>query len=74
MKSLKRRGFVGDHNAGSIANKTYVRSTKNGKVSKVVREVYLRQDIPCSSKICELCKQNAPADANGVGKTLMSYN
>ena len=44
-----------------------MRSTKSGKVQKIVRELYLRQDIPCSSKLCSTCSANAPADANGVG-------
>ncbi|KAJ5920705.1 Exosome complex exonuclease dis3 [Penicillium verhagenii] len=45
--------------------KVFVRSTKSGKVQKIVRELYLRQDIPCSSKLCSLCPSIAPADANG---------
>lgn len=51
--------------ASSISSKVYVRSTRSGKVQKIVREVYLRQDIPCSSKICTECSNNAPRDAAG---------
>jgi len=64
MTSLKRS--VGTDNAGSmLSSKVYVRSTKSGKVQKIVREVYLRQDIPCSSKLCSRCLAIAPANAGG---------
>ncbi|KAK2773951.1 exosome catalytic subunit dis3 [Emmonsiellopsis sp. PD_33] len=64
MKSLRR-----DHSshplAGNVSSKVFVRSTKSGKVQKIVRELYLRQDIPCSSKLCAVCLSYAPTDANG---------
>ena len=65
MKSLKR-GLASDPNAGNITSKVFLRSTKNGRVQKVVREQYLRKDIPCSSQLCSICNTNAAADANGV--------
>ncbi|KAL9106367.1 MAG: hypothetical protein Q9227_008568 [Pyrenula ochraceoflavens] len=49
MKSLKRHALHSD--SRGTASKTFVRSTKNGRVSKVVRELYLRHDIPCSSNL-----------------------
>ncbi|KAJ5632587.1 Exosome complex exonuclease dis3 [Penicillium lividum] len=64
MKSL-RRDFSSNPQASNVASKVFVRSTKSGKVQKIVRELYLRQDIPCSSKLCSLCPSIAPADANG---------
>lgn len=64
MASLKR-STGSDPLASSISSKVYVRSTRSGKVQKIVREVYLRQDIPCSSKICSSCLQLAPRDASG---------
>jgi exosome complex exonuclease DIS3/RRP44 len=64
MKSL-RREFSSDPQAANVTSKIFVRSTKSGKVQKIVRELYLRQDIPCSSKLCSLCPTIAPADANG---------
>ena len=67
MTSFKR-SVTGDPIGSSISSKTFVRSTKNGKVQKIVRELYLRQDIPCSSKLCDICAANAPADANGIGR------
>ena len=67
MTSLKRS--LADPYASNIASKVFVRSTKSGKVQKIVRELYLRRDIPCSSKICSVCLANAPADANGVGRS-----
>ena len=70
MTSLKRS--IADPYASNISSKVFVRSTKNGKVQKVVRELYLRQDIPCSSRLCAACLASAPGDANGVG-TLIDY-
>ena len=67
MKSLKR-SHQNDPHASNISSKVFVRSTKSGKVQKIVREVYLRQDIPCSSKLCATCLKYAPADSNGVGE------
>ncbi|KAL1878517.1 hypothetical protein VTK73DRAFT_7945 [Phialemonium thermophilum] len=64
MASLKR-SLEFDPFASNISSKVYVRSTKSGKVQKIVREVYLRQDIPCSSKLCQVCLKTAPSDAGG---------
>ncbi|KAJ5190790.1 Exosome complex exonuclease dis3 [Penicillium cinerascens] len=64
MKSL-RRDFSSNPQAANVTSKVFVRSTKSGKVQKIVRELYLRQDIPCSSKLCSICPSIAPADANG---------
>ena len=65
MTSLKRVGQA----TTNISSKVFVRTTKNGRVQKVVREVYLRQDIPCSAKLCSSCLSIAPVDANGVGQS-----
>ncbi|KAA8567284.1 hypothetical protein MFRU_007g03200 [Monilinia fructicola] len=65
MTSLKR-SIGSDPYSSNISSKVYVRSTKSGKVQKIVRELYLRQDIPCSSKLCDSCLKNAPPDASGV--------
>ncbi|EOO02468.1 putative mitotic control protein dis3 protein [Phaeoacremonium minimum UCRPA7] len=64
MASIKRSA-ESDPFASNISSKVYVRSTKSGKVQKIVREVYLRQDIPCSSKLCASCLKTAPRDASG---------
>lgn len=69
MKSLKR-GLAADPNAVNISSKVFIRSTKSGRVQKVVREQYLRKDIPCSSLLCSSCATTAVADANGVGEYL----
>ncbi len=71
MTSLKR-SLVSDPHASNIASKVFIRSTKSGKVQKIVRELYLRQDIPCSSKLCSPCLASAPADANGNGNFTIS--
>lgn len=57
--------------AANVTSKVFVRSTKSGKVQKIVRELYLREDIPCSSKLCSQCPTIAPADANGNSKELI---
>ncbi|KAM0563993.1 hypothetical protein ACHAPJ_000201 [Fusarium lateritium] len=62
MASLKR-STEADPLASNISSKVYVRSTRSGKVQKIVREVYLRTDIPCSSKLCKACLQDAPRNA-----------
>ncbi|KAI1807575.1 RNB-domain-containing protein [Daldinia bambusicola] len=64
MTSLKRPHGA-DSYSPNLSSKTYVRSTKSGKVQKIVREVYLRQDIPCSSKLCSRCLAIAPRNASG---------
>ncbi|UKZ92240.1 uncharacterized protein TrAFT101_007202 [Trichoderma asperellum] len=62
MTSLKRTQRS-DQAALNISNKVYVRSTRSGKVQKIVREVYLRTDIPCSSNLCRTCLSQAPRNA-----------
>ncbi|KAK7409206.1 exosome catalytic subunit dis3 [Neonectria punicea] len=62
MTSLKR-AQESDALASNISSKVYVRSTRSGKVQKIVREVYLRTDIPCSSKLCRACLQDAPRNS-----------
>ncbi|KAJ3482729.1 hypothetical protein NLG97_g7488 [Lecanicillium saksenae] len=64
MTSLKRAHEPGPL-ASNISSKTYVRSTRSGKVQKIVREVYLRTDIPCSSQLCRACLEFAPRNAAG---------
>ncbi|EMD61752.1 hypothetical protein GGP41_004333 [Bipolaris sorokiniana] len=59
--SLKR-STAADRGQSNLSSKVYVRSTKSGKVQKIVRELYLRQDIPCSSTLCRACLEIAPAD------------
>ncbi|KAL7810507.1 hypothetical protein V8C44DRAFT_350101 [Trichoderma aethiopicum] len=62
MTSLKR-AQGSDQLSQNISNKVYVRSTRSGKVQKIVREVYLRTDIPCSSNLCRACLSQAPRNA-----------
>ncbi|PNS21076.1 Exosome complex exonuclease dis3 [Sphaceloma murrayae] len=61
MTSLKRSLDPAQSNQ-ALSGKVYVRSTKSGKVQKVVRELYLRHDIPCSSRLCAACLSIAPTD------------
>ncbi|KAK6510421.1 exosome catalytic subunit dis3 [Arthrobotrys conoides] len=63
MTSIKRM-LVDPSSHDSITSKVYIRSAKSGKVTKIVREIYLRTDIPCSSRLCRACLANAPVDSN----------
>ncbi|KAK6463991.1 exoribonuclease required for 3 end formation of 5.8S rRNA [Scheffersomyces coipomensis] len=48
----------------SVTSKVFVRS-RNGGALKIVREHYLRNDIPCYSKSCQHCHDIVKADAKG---------
>ncbi|KAL1604714.1 exosome catalytic subunit dis3 [Nothophoma quercina] len=70
--SLKR-STIADRGQANLSSKVYVRSTKSGKVQKIVRELYLRQDIPCSSNLCRACLEIAPTDySNKVAPFVLS--
>lgn len=47
----------------TVTQKVFVRS-RNGGAQKVVREHYLRKDIPCLSKACESCQDIIVPNAN----------
>jgi exosome complex exonuclease DIS3/RRP44 len=69
MTSLKRTQPSGGVSA-NLSAKVYVRSTRSGKVQKIVREVYLREDIPCASKLCRICPKIAPVNSHHKGINL----
>ncbi|KAK6455467.1 exoribonuclease required for 3 end formation of 5.8S rRNA [Scheffersomyces xylosifermentans] len=48
----------------SVTSKVFVRS-RNGGAQKIVREHYLRNDIPCYSKSCNSCHDIVKPDSNG---------
>lgn len=48
----------------TATHKVFVRS-RNGGCTKIVREHYLRNDIPCYSRLCNICAANAKPDAQG---------
>ena len=68
MTSLKR-SHASTSPSTTLSSKTYLRTLKSGKVQKIVREVYLRQDIPCSSQLCATCLDLAPASFNKKADT-----
>jgi exosome complex exonuclease DIS3/RRP44 len=43
-----------------LRSKAFVKRTRKGNVVKVVKEHYLRDDIPCSSEICNICSKTTP--------------
>lgn len=38
-----------------LQNRSYVKRTRGGKITKVVREHYLRHDIYCGTPVCKVC-------------------
>ncbi|KAH3682629.1 hypothetical protein WICPIJ_006401 [Wickerhamomyces pijperi] len=48
----------------SVTSKVFIRS-RNGNASKIVREHYLRNDIPCLSKACTKCQTIVSPNAQG---------
>lgn len=46
----------------TVTQKVFVRS-RNGGASKIVREHYLRKDIPCLSRACDKCPEIVVPDA-----------
>ncbi|XP_061783117.2 exosome complex exonuclease RRP44 isoform X1 [Nerophis lumbriciformis] len=42
-----------------LKSKTFVKKTRTGKVMKIVREHYLRDDIWCGSEVCGECGQES---------------
>lgn len=48
----------------TATHKVFVRS-RNGGCTKIIREHYLRTDIPCSSQACTKCATLIKADAHG---------
>lgn len=49
----------------TVTSKVFVRS-RNGGATKIVREHYLRDDIPCYSTLCEICHEHLKPDAAGL--------
>ncbi|KAF3901418.1 hypothetical protein AA313_de0210258 [Arthrobotrys entomopaga] len=67
MTSIKRM-LADTSSRDAITSKVYIRSAKSGKVTKIVREIYLRTDIPCSSRLCQACPLTVPVDSNGKSR------
>jgi exosome complex exonuclease DIS3/RRP44 len=44
-----------------LSNKSFVRKTRHGRVIKVVREHYLRDDISCGALFCPQCDTSKAA-------------
>lgn len=43
-----------------LRQKQFVKKTRSGKVLKVVKEHYLRDDIWCSIETCKACEHSEP--------------
>lgn len=39
-----------------LRTKTFLKKTRRGGIVKIVRELYLRDDIPCGSELCTRCE------------------
>lgn len=63
MTSFKR-SLADSHGSSELSSKVFLRSSK-GKCTKIVRELYLRHDIPCSSRLCTRCLADTKGDSYG---------
>ncbi|KAJ4963256.1 hypothetical protein NE237_023195 [Protea cynaroides] len=54
-----------------LQSKSFVRKTKQGKVIKVVREHYLRDDIYCGASICNVCDSSVARLSSSASKILI---
>ncbi|KAG0667927.1 exosome catalytic subunit dis3 [Maudiozyma exigua] len=58
----------------TVTQKVFIRS-RNGGATKIIREHYLRNDIPCLSKSCTKCQSIVVPDAkNELPKFILSEN
>ena len=48
-----------------LTTQTFLKKTRQGKVIKVVREHYLRDDIYCGSSACTKCNHIIQSEENG---------
>lgn len=55
--TIRKRALAADEIAGS--QRKFFKKTARGKVVKVLRERYLRTDIPCGSRACASCIDGA---------------
>lgn len=46
-----------------LTSKTFIKKTKTGKILKIVREHYLRDDITCGAESCDQCDGPSPLEA-----------
>ncbi|RPA89543.1 RNB-domain-containing protein [Choiromyces venosus 120613-1] len=63
MTSFKR-SHADSRVSSELSSKVFLRTSK-GKCTKIVRELYLRRDIPCSSKLCARCMADIKGDSYG---------
>ena len=49
-----------------IKSKTFLKKTRKGKVLKIVREHYLRDDLSCGSEACQECPEPMQTDENSL--------
>lgn len=54
-----------------LQNKSFVRKTRQGKVVKVVREHYLRDDIYCGAPSCQVCDTKDARLSSSVSNVLI---
>ena len=55
-----------------IKLKSFLKKTRTGKVLKIVREHYLRDDIACGSEACNDCQELVEQDENRQNSSLSS--
>jgi exoribonuclease R len=56
FQPIRMKGNLGEKST----DKTFSKLNKSGQIINIVRERYLRDDIPCQSKICSRCQHSTP--------------
>ncbi|KAF6154330.1 hypothetical protein GIB67_026786 [Kingdonia uniflora] len=54
-----------------LQNKAFVRKTRGGRIQKIVREHYLRDDIYCGSCLCQVCDTKGACLSSPVSTILI---
>ncbi|XP_068344554.1 exosome complex exonuclease RRP44 homolog A-like [Pyrus communis] len=56
-----------------LQNKSFVKRTRGGKITKVVREHYLRHDIYCGATVCKVCETSG-ARLSPTASTILIFD
>lgn len=52
---------------------SFVKKTRTGKVFKVVKEVYLRDDVPCGLESCSICSKFSSENPSYLQEIAQEY-
>jgi exosome complex exonuclease DIS3/RRP44 len=54
-----------------LHSKTFNKKTRGGRIQKLVREVYLRDDIYCGALFCKSCEDKSKARLTATASTIL---